>query len=156
MVNVFEKTVILAMIDDSWKEHLREMDDLKQSVQNAALEQKDPLVVYKLESFNLFREMIAKTSKDIISFLMKGGLPVEENNQAPQSMPKARFTQEQVQQRPKEKLVESRSEEEAREQHEQQKPKQQPIRVDQKIGRNDPCYCGSGKKYKNCHGASVV
>ena len=83
-------------------------------------------------------------------------LRVEENNQAPQSMPKARFTQEQVQQRPKEKLVESRSEEEAREQHEQQKPKQQPIRVDQKIGRNDPCYCGSGKKYKNCHGASVV
>lgn len=156
MVNVFEKTVILAMIDDSWKEHLREMDDLKQSVQNAALEQKDPLVVYKLESFNLFREMIAKTSKDIISFLMKGGLPVEENQNTHQSLPKARFTQEQVQQRPKEKLVESRSEEEAHEQHEQPKPKQQPIRVEHKIGRNDPCPCGSGKKYKACHGAGLV
>ena len=151
LVSVFEKTVVLAMIDDAWKEHLREMDDLKQSVQNASLEQKDPLVIYKLESFNLFRDMVAQTSKDIISFLMKGGLPIEENNQrAP--LQQARFTQEQVQQKPKEKLVESRSEDEAREQQAQQKPKQQPVRVDNKIGRNDPCFCGSGKKYKNCHG----
>ena len=153
LVAVFEKTVILAMIDDSWKEHLREMDDLKQSVQNASLEQKDPLVVYKLESFNLFREMIAKTSKDIISFLMKGGLPIEDNEA---QLQQARFTQEQVQQRPKEKLVESRSEEEAQQQQEIQKPKQQPVRVEQKIGRNDPCPCGSGKKYKNCHGIGVA
>jgi preprotein translocase subunit SecA len=156
MVSVFEKTVILAMIDDSWKEHLREMDDLKQSVQNASLEQKDPLVIYKLESFNLFRSMIAKTSKDIISFLMKGGLPIEENNPQHPKLQKAQFTQEPVQQRPKEKLVESRSEEEAQEQQEQQKPKQQPIRVEQKIGRNDPCPCGSGKKYKSCHGVGVA
>ncbi len=157
MVSVFEKTVVLAMIDDSWKEHLREMDDLKQSVQNASLEQKDPLVIYKLESFNLFQSMIAKTSKDIISFLMKGGLPVEENNNSNQPrLQKAQFTQEPVQQKPKEKLVESRSEEEAKEQQEQQKPKQQPIRVEQKIGRNDPCPCGSGKKYKNCHGVGVA
>jgi preprotein translocase subunit SecA len=152
LVAVFEKTVILAMIDDSWKEHLREMDDLKQSVQNASLEQKDPLVVYKLESFNLFREMIAKTSKDIISFLMKGGLPIEENNNSKPKLQKAQFTQEPIQQKPKEKLVESRSAEEAQE---QQKPKQQPIRVEQKIGRNDPCPCGSGKKYKSCHGVGV-
>ena len=151
LVSVFEKTVVLAMIDDAWKEHLREMDDLKQSVQNASLEQKDPLVIYKLESFNLFRDMVSQTSKDIISFLMKGGLPIEENNQRA-SLQQARFTQEQVQQMPKEKLVESRSEDEAREQQAQQKPKQQPVRVDNKIGRNDPCFCGSGKKYKNCHG----
>jgi len=156
LVSVFEKTVILAMIDDSWKEHLREMDDLKQSVQNASIEQKDPLVVYKLESFNLFKEMIAKTSKDIISFLMKGGLPIEENNNERPKLQKAQFTQEPVQQRPKEKLVESRSEEEAQEQQEIQKPKQQPIRVEQKIGRNDPCPCGSGKKYKSCHGVGVA
>ena len=152
----FEKTVVLAMIDDSWKEHLREMDDLKQSVQNAALEQKDPLVVYKLESFNLFREMIAKTSKDIISFLMKGGLPVE-NNQPQQQLKQARFTQE-PQQKPKEKLVESRtdvSEQADGQAQEPAKPKQQPVRVEQKIGRNDPCPCGSGKKYKNCHGQGV-
>jgi preprotein translocase subunit SecA len=150
LVAVFEKTVVLAMIDDSWKEHLREMDDLKQSVQNASLEQKDPLVVYKLESFNLFREMIAKTSKDVISFLMLGGLPVEDNKK-PQ-LQKAQFTQQQVQQKPKEKLTESRSEEPTEEQ-EQKRPKPQPIRVEQKIGRNDPCPCGSGKKYKACHGA---
>ncbi len=154
LVSVFEKTVILAMIDDSWKEHLREMDDLKQSVQNASLEQKDPLVVYKLESFNLFREMIAKTSKDIISFLMKGGLPIEENNTNHPKLQKAQFTQEQSYNRPKEKLVESRTEE--GESQEPQKPKQQPIRVEQKIGRNDPCPCGSGKKYKNCHGVGIA
>lgn len=156
MVSVFEKTVILAMIDDSWKEHLREMDDLKQSVQNASLEQKDPLVIYKLESFNLFQAMIAKTSKDIISFLMKGGLPVEDNNSNQPRLQKAQFTQEPIQQKPKEKLVESRSEEEAQAQQEQQRPKQQPVRVEQKIGRNDPCPCGSGKKYKNCHGVGVA
>ena len=149
LVAVFEKTVVLAMIDDSWKEHLREMDDLKQSVQNASLEQKDPLVVYKLESFNLFREMIAKTSKDVISFLMLGGLPVEDNKKP--KLQKAQFTQQQVQQKPKEKLTESRSEEPTEEQ-EQKRPKPQPIRVEQKIGRNDPCPCGSGKKFKACHG----
>lgn len=144
----FEKAVVLAMIDDSWKEHLRELDDLKQAVQNASLEQKDPLVIYKLESFNLFKDMIIKTNKEIISFLMKGGLPNESNQ--PQQ---ARFTQEQPAQK-KEKLVESRNENVVEEQNQQQaKPKVQPIRVEQKIGRNDPCPCGSGKKYKTCHGA---
>ena len=156
MVSVFEKTVILAMIDDSWKEHLREMDDLKQSVQNASLEQKDPLVIYKLESFNLFRSMIAKTSKDIISFLMKGGLPIEENNNHKPQLQQARFTQEPIQQKPKEKLVESRSEEEAQEQQEVQKPKQQPFKAEPKYERNAPCFCGSGKKYKNCHGIGAA
>ena len=154
LVAVFEKTVVLAMIDDSWKEHLREMDDLKQSVQNASLEQKDPLVVYKLESFNLFREMIAKTSKDVISFLMLGGLPVEDNKK-PQ-LQKAQFTQQQIHQKPKEKLTESRSEEPTEEQQEQKRPKPQPIRVEPKTGRNDPCPCGSGKKYKACHGIGGV
>ncbi|MGZ3905075.1 MAG: SEC-C metal-binding domain-containing protein, partial [Bacteroidia bacterium] len=138
---------------DSWKEHLRELDDLKQAVQNASLEQKDPLVIYKLESFNLFKEMIIKTNKEVISFLMKGGLPNESNQ--PQQ---ARFTQEQPTQK-KEKLVESRNEnvvEEQNAQQQPQKPKIQPIRVEQKIGRNDPCPCGSGKKYKNCHGAGIA
>jgi preprotein translocase subunit SecA len=148
----FEKAVVLHMIDDSWKEHLRELDDLKQAVQNAALEQKDPLVIYKLESFNLFKDMIIKTNKEIISFLMKGGLPQNENQ--PQQ---ARFTQEQPVQK-KEKLVESRTDsltENKSEEQVQQKPKIQPIRVEQKIGRNDPCPCGSGKKYKACHGQNA-
>ncbi len=150
MVLSFEKNVVLNMIDDSWKEHLREMDDLKQSVQNAALEQKDPLVIYKLESFNLFKDMIIKTNKDIISFLMKGGLPAQNEEEAKRQ---ARFTQEQPKAK-KEKLVESREDVIAKEeaQQEQQKPKIQPIRVEQKVGRNDPCPCGSGKKFKNCHG----
>ncbi len=148
MMLAFEKTVVLAMIDDSWKEHLRELDDLKQAVQNASLEQKDPLVIYKLESFNLFRDMIGRTSKNIVSFLMKGGLPVEDNKQQIQQ---AKFTQEQPKQK-KEKLTETRDENEIQEQKEQQKIKQQPVRVETKVGRNDPCPCGSGKKYKNCHG----
>ena len=146
----FEKAVVLAMIDDSWKEHLRELDDLKQAVQNASLEQKDPLVIYKLESFNLFKEMINKANKEVISFLMKGGLPDERNNQ-----PQARFTQEAPPQK-KEKLVETRDEHAVEEQNAQQKPKPQPIRVEAKIGRNDPCPCGSGKKYKNCHGVGIA
>ena len=146
----FEKSVVLAMIDDSWKEHLRELDDLKQAVQNASLEQKDPLVIYKLESFNLFKEMIIKINKEVISFLMKGGLPNENNNQ-----PQARFTQEQPQQK-KEKLTETRNENAVEEENAKQKPKIQPIRVEQKIGRNDPCPCGSGKKYKACHGVGIA
>jgi preprotein translocase subunit SecA len=146
----FEKAVVLAMIDDSWKEHLRELDDLKQAVQNASLEQKDPLVIYKLESFNLFKEMINKANKEVISFLMKGGLPNEKNNH-----PQARFTQDAPQHK-KEKLVETRDEHAVEEQNAQQKPKPQPIRVEAKIGRNDPCPCGSGKKYKSCHGVGIA
>ncbi len=147
----FEKAVVLAMIDDSWKEHLRELDDLKQAVQNASLEQKDPLVIYKLESFNLFKDMIIKSNKEVISFLMKGGLPDENQNRQQQ----ARFTQEQPKQK-KERLTESRDEHVVEEQNAQQKPKPQPIRVETKIGRNDPCPCGSGKKYKNCHGVGIA
>ncbi|MFN6039934.1 MAG: SEC-C metal-binding domain-containing protein, partial [Bacteroidota bacterium] len=152
MVLSFEKGVTLTLIDDAWKEHLRELDDLKQAVQNATLEQKDPLVIYKLESFNLFQEMITKTSKETLSFLIKGNLPPENGQQG--QMQKARF-QQQVQ-RPKEKLVESRADvsegNQNPENNQPQKPKQQPVRAENKIGRNDPCPCGSGKKYKQCHG----
>jgi preprotein translocase subunit SecA len=147
----FEKAVVLAMIDDSWKEHLRELDDLKQAVQNASLEQKDPLVIYKLESFNLFKEMIIKSNKEVISFLMKGALPSDNGSS---QAPKTRFTQQQPKPK-KEALVETRNENAVEEQNAQQKPKPQPIRVDAKIGRNDACPCGSGKKYKNCHGAGL-
>jgi preprotein translocase subunit SecA len=153
LVLAFEKAVVLFQIDDAWKEHLRELDDLKQAVQNASLEQKDPLVIYKLESFNLFRDMIGKTNRDSVSFLMKGTLPME-NEQA--QLQQARFTQEAKPQPKKEKLIESRSEEAVQEQNQQQqKPKQQPVRVEAKVGRNDPCPCGSGKKYKNCHGQGL-
>jgi preprotein translocase subunit SecA len=156
----FEKAVVLAMIDDSWKEHLRELDDLKQAVQNASLEQKDPLVIYKLESFNLFRDMINRSNKEVISFLMRGSLPGGEGQQQQQP----RFTQE-LPKPKKEKLTESRREPVAEEQsrhardggeNQPPRPKPQPVRVEAKIGRNDPCPCGSGKKYKNCHGAGLA
>ena len=130
---------------------LRELDDLKQAVQNASLEQKDPLVIYKLESFNLFREMIMRSNKEIISFLMQGGLPKEEGGGNGRPQQQTRFTQEAPKQK-KERLRESREMEEASAEV-AQKPKQQPVKVGARVGRNDPCPCGSGKKYKNCHGA---
>jgi preprotein translocase subunit SecA len=151
MVLEFEKVATLASIDDAWKEHLRELDDLKQSVQNASLEQKDPLLIYKLESFNLFKDMVAKTNKEIITFLVKGSLP--QQNNAEHATPQVRFNAP-VSQPKQPQLVESRSE--GGENGEPKaKPKQQPVRVEQKIGRNDACPCGSGKKYKNCHGQGV-
>ncbi|MBL7891839.1 MAG: preprotein translocase subunit SecA [Bacteroidia bacterium] len=141
-----EKGVILAMIDDEWKEHLREMDELKQSVQNAVYEQKDPLLIYKFESFELFKQMINKVNKEIISFIYKGNLPSENAGQVQQAR---------VQQRPQQQLKTSRSEvaaPAANGEPQQERPKPQPVRVEQKTGRNDPCPCGSGKKFKNCHG----
>ncbi len=135
-----EKGTALSMIDDSWKEHLREMDELKQSVQNAVYEQKDPLLVYKFESFELFKRMVTDVNKDVISFLMRANLPYETNNTIQQARVQA----------PKRELVHSSRNENADE--EKQKPKLQPVRVEQKTGRNDACPCGNGKKYKNCHG----
>ncbi len=140
-----EKGVILALIDDAWKEHLREMDDLKQSVQNAVYEQKDPLLIYKFESFELFKQMMAKTNKDIASFLTKANLPHEQENQ----MQQARATQPQPAQQ---KLQTSRSEGPAPGQQPEKQKVEQVVRLDPKIGRNDPCPCGSGKKFKSCHG----
>ena len=144
-----EKMTVLAMIDDAWKEHLRELDDLKQSVHNAVYEQKDPLVIYKIESFNLFKQMIENTNKEIVSFLVKAHLPVEEETQ---QVKKAQFVQQAPPPR-RERLVESRIS--VDENGQPKKPKQQPIKVGEKIRPNDPCPCGSGKKYKKCHGAGL-
>ena len=134
-----EKGVALAIIDDSWKENLRELDDLKQSVQNATYEQKDPLLIYKFESFNLFKQMMEKINKDIISFLMKANLPAE-----------SKVGQEQVQKR--ENLKTSRTDNPGNPNPQRQQKKVEPVRVEEKTGRNEPCPCGSGKKYKQCHG----
>lgn len=135
-----EKGVSLAIIDESWKENLRELDDLKQSVQNATYEQKDPLLIYKFESFNLFKQMVEKTNREIVSFLMKANLPSQDASQLKEE-----------QQSKKENLQTSRPGMNAPGQRPQAK-KAQPVRVEQKIGRNDPCPCGSGKKFKQCHG----
>lgn len=143
-----EKNTALLMIDDAWKEHLREMDELKTSVQNAVYEQKDPLLVYKFESYELFKRMVSDVNKEMISFLMRANLPNESNTPIQQARVQAPPRQEQTQT--------SRTEvSSSGSNNEPQQPvqKAQPVvRTEQKIGRNDPCPCGSGKKYKNCHG----
>lgn len=154
LINSFEKNVILAMIDNSWKEHLREMDDLKQSVQGATYEQKDPLLIYKFEAFELFKKMIDRTNKEIITFLMKGNLP--------QQNPQEQVQQAAAPRRENPKLQTSRTEvpsfskgsdgSSGGDGAAQQKKRVEPVRVEKKVGRNEPCPCGSGKKFKQCHG----
>ena len=134
-----EKGVSLAIIDASWKDNLRELDNLKQSVQNATYEQKDPLLIYKFESFNLFKQMIEQVNKDIVSFLMKANLPDQTSVKQEQS-----FSQENLQ-TGRQDVVSNPA-------NRTKKQKVQPVRVEQKVGRNEPCPCGSGKKYKQCHG----
>ena len=138
-----EKGITLAVIDNAWKEHLREMDDLKQSVQNASYEQKDPLLIYKLESFNLFDQLLSKINEDIVSFLVKGDLPITENTQVREA---------QLPESDAKKLQTGRQEVGSGRQVAPGGKGSAPIRVEKKVGRNDPCPCGSGKKYKNCHG----
>jgi preprotein translocase subunit SecA len=145
----FEKSVVLALIDDAWKEHLREMDELKQSVQNAVYEQKDPLIVYKMEAFSMFKQMLATVNKDIVSFLFKGNIPSQDPAQVREARPQPRQDLSKLKVS-KPELNQSSGGLPVDDTRELQKT--QPIRVEQKIGRNDPCPCGSGKKYKNCHG----
>ena len=157
LASALERTITLAEIDDAWKEHLRAMDDLKQSVQTAYLEQKDPLVIYKVEAFNLFKNMDSELNKDIVSFLCHSSLPVQQENaplregrQQKTDMSKMRANKEDV---------EAAGDDYAANEKDYYDPsnggtavKQEPIKVGPKIGRNDPCPCGSGKKYKHCHG----
>ncbi len=143
---VFSKVVMFTTIDDAWREHLREMDDLRQSVQNATYEQKDPLLIYKFESFGLFSKMLIKVNRDVMAILDKAYIPVRDQN--------AESVQRQQQHRPKvdvNKLQASRQQAAAQAgSEERQRP--MPIQAEKKVGRNDPCPCGSGKKYKQCHG----
>ena len=146
---VFSKVVMFTTIDDAWREHLREMDDLRQSVQNATYEQKDPLLIYKFESFGLFSKMLIEVNREVLSVLNKAYIPVRDQN--------AESVQRERQQRAKvdvDKLQASRMQAAAQAgQGEKQKP--MPVHVEKKVGRNDPCPCGSGKKYKNCHGKGM-
>jgi preprotein translocase subunit SecA len=137
--------VVLATIDDAWKEHLREMDELKQSVQNATYEQKDPLLIYKFESFELFKTMISKVNKDVVSTLMKGHIPTQDPEQVKEAQ-----RRRQVENLRTSKSDFSQYSSTGGGQDRNQKT--EPVRVDKKVGRNDPCPCGSGKKYKHCHG----
>src|SRR6185312_16647772 len=144
----FEKNVTLYLIDDAWKEHLREMDELKQSVQNAVYEQKDPLLVYKFEAFNLFRGMLASVNKDLVSFLFRGGIPVQQQaEEVREARPQPNLDLKKMRTQKAEMVSESGIP--MLDTAEPQKT--MPIRNEQKVGRNDPCPCGSGKKFKNCH-----
>ncbi|MBE6203284.1 MAG: preprotein translocase subunit SecA [Rikenellaceae bacterium] len=142
----FSKVALFTTIDDAWREHLREMDDLRQSVQNATYEQKDPLLIYKLESFQLFSKMIEDINRDVIVQLNKSGLAVRQSS--PENLQQAR---EQKQRIDVNKLQESRMAAAAAA-GSGERSKTAPIKVDKSVGRNDPCPCGSGKKYKHCHG----
>jgi preprotein translocase subunit SecA len=144
----FEKGISLSTIDNSWKEHLREMDDLKQSVQNATYEQKDPLLIYKFESFNLFKTMLQKINKDVVSYLIKGDILIKNQGQIREARLPRGLDRSQMKEERGDLLSQSNS-------NTQEKEKPQPIRVEKKVGRNDPCPCGSGKKYKQCHGKNV-
>ena len=146
---VFSKIVLFTTFDDAWREHLREMDELRQSVQNATYEQKDPLLIYKLESYQLFSKMLEKVNREVLAVLNKSYIPTRENN--PQSVQQERRQQAKVDVN---KLQASRmAAAAAAGQAEKSKPA--PIKVEKKGGRNDPCPCGSGKKYKHCHGKNL-
>jgi len=160
LIREVEKGVVLAMIDQEWKEHLREMDDLRQSVQNARYEQKDPLLIYKLESFDLFKKMIQKVNGDVCSFLIKAGLPQQKNQVRTTDSARRGNDDLSKVQTSKSEMPEfssgGRSEGNAAVAAPPKPKVTQPIRTEKKIGRNDPCPCGSGKKYKQCHGAPTA
>ncbi len=145
IITEFEKNVSLAMIDESWKHHLRQMDDLKKEVQNASLEQKDPLLIYKLEAFELFKTLASDINRSVVSFLFKGNItsPNPENVQTNQEAKRTNL----------DNMKTSRNE--GADQSGGNKPERriaEPVRAQAKVGRNEPCPCGSGKKYKSCHG----
>ncbi len=159
LCNAMERNITLAIIDNSWKEHLRAMDDLKQSVQTAYLEQKDPLVIYKMEAYNLFKNMSSEVNKEIVSFLSHAALPVQE--EAPQQVHEAKMQRTDMSHMQVNKEdIDAMGDDYAANEKDYYDPsgaavKQEPIKVGPKIGRNDPCPCGSGKKFKNCHGKDL-
>ena len=144
IAKTLSKNIILYQIDEHWKEHLREMDDLKQSVQNASYEQKDPVVVYKLESYNLFASMLETLNQDVLSFLFKAFVPLQDRPQQPQRAVRPQTDMSRYQARHSDLSTNGEQKTNA------------PVKVDKQVGRNDPCPCGSGKKYKQCHGKGLV
>ncbi|MFW6145468.1 MAG: preprotein translocase subunit SecA, partial [bacterium] len=142
LVKSYQKSVILSTIDEAWKEHLREMDDLKQSVQTATYEQKDPLLIYKFEAFELFKSMLEKINKDITATLIKGHIPVQDAEEIQEAQRRRKLDMSKYEAKRPETVTSGG----------EQPQKAEPVKVGKKVGRNEPCPCGSGKKYKNCHG----
>ncbi|MBS1643496.1 MAG: SEC-C domain-containing protein, partial [Bacteroidetes bacterium] len=160
IIATLEKNITLALIDDSWKNHLRAMDDLRNSVQMASYEQKDPLLVYKFEAFGLFKQMLLETNQNIISFLLRAGIPIQE---APQQAREQELHQrtDMSQMRTNSDQVTAAGEAYAADEEDyytepDAAPRRQPVVAGPKIGRNDACPCGSGKKYKQCHGRGLA
>ena len=158
-----EKVATLALIDDAWKEHLRNVDDLKESVQGASFEQKDPLVIYKMEAYNLFEGLISHINNEITAFLLKGTLSLPEDNNSMQRAQQQQVAAEAARRAQANRLRANNTQQMTEAQEAAQRaamsasnggnvPRVQPIVKEKEIGRNEPCPCGSGKKYKNCHG----
>ncbi len=158
VVKAFEKSILLHVIDEAWKENLRELDELKHSVQNASYEQKDPLLIYKLESVTLFDSMVEKINNQTVSILMRGQIPVQEGQggeqnrrvDVRQAAPEQR--QDMSKYREQKQGLNDPNQQAAAARDTREPQRREPIRTEKTIGRNDPCPCGSGKKYKNCHG----
>ena len=144
IARALSKSITLWQIDEKWKEHLRDMDDLKQSVQNATYEQKDPLLIYKFESFNLFSKMLEELNQNVLSFLLRSHIPLRDASEAkaPAQQRKPDMSQMQTS---RTDLVTNGGEQKSK----------MPVHVEKQVGRNDPCPCGSGKKFKNCHGKGL-
>jgi len=157
IVKEFEKQILLHIIDDAWKENLRELDELKHSVQNASYEQKDPLLIFKLESVKLFDNMVNTMNNRIVSILMRAAIP--EMQQVQEAAPEQRTRRDQYteskQSLEQEQMVDPNQAAAAAQDTRAQQPRT-PIMKDKLPGRNDPCPCGSGKKFKNCHGRGLV
>ena len=151
LVKAFQKSILLHTIDENWKDHLREMDDLRHSVQNASYEQKDPLLIYKLESFNLFKDMVENVNVKSVSVLMRGQIPIREPQQVKQASPEQK-TDYSKYRTEKEDSSRQSAQGKAGSTDTREPSKPEPMRVEKKVGRNEPCPCGSGKKFKNCHG----
>ena len=153
VVKSFEKAIMLHVIDEAWKENLRELDELKHSVQNASYEQKDPLLIFKLESVTLFDSMVNKINDKTLSILMRGQIPMREPEQV-------REAPVETQPQRRQQMQENRAElgdrnQQAAAQHDTRNQRREPMRAEHTVGRNDPCPCGSGKKFKNCHGRDL-
>ena len=173
ITKAFQKSIVLHTIDEAWKEHLREMDELRHSVQNASYENKDPLLIYKLESYNLFKNMVDMMNRKTAAVLMRGQIPVREEPTEEEKQAMA-VRQAAMEEAARQRIAIHRAEAERHqdmskyrtektdisgnnnpEERAQQQPRQEPVRAEKRVGRNDPCPCGSGKKYKNCHGQGL-
>ena len=157
IVKQFEKSILLHVIDEEWKENLRCLDELRNSVQNARYEQKDPLVLYKLDSAKLFDDMVEVINNDTISILMRGQIPLQEPQQVQQAAPERRQDMSQMRENKRDagSLSGGDPAQQAAAAHDTREQQRTPYVAPKTVGRNDPCPCGSGKKFKNCHGKGL-